>query len=204
MSRLAIVDRDGTIIDFYRDAELGVVTPAFHPDQLRFLPGALDGLSALSRAGFAIAIATNQPGAAKGELPVAAIERTQRALVERLEAAGIPIAGSFLCMHHPSGGDGGVRELVSACSCRKPEPGLLLAALEATSTSAAAAWMIGDTLTDVRAARAARVHAALVSPTERCELCPHRFSSISSGGERPDVHAARLDLAAELILRASI
>ena len=35
MTRLIVVERDGTLVDFVRDEELGVVTPAFHPEQLR-------------------------------------------------------------------------------------------------------------------------------------------------------------------------
>ena len=65
MTRGVVLDRDGTLIDFYRDPELGVVTPAFHPDHVRFLPGVIDGLSILRDAGYAFAIATNQPHAAK-------------------------------------------------------------------------------------------------------------------------------------------
>ena len=68
MGRLVVFDRDGTLVDFHRDAELGVVTPAFHPSQLRFQPGAFAALRLLAAAGHRIAIATNQPGAAKGEL----------------------------------------------------------------------------------------------------------------------------------------
>jgi D-glycero-D-manno-heptose 1,7-bisphosphate phosphatase len=90
--RGVVLDRDGTIVDVVRDAELGVVVTAFHPAQLRLLPGALDGMRRLADAGFALAIATNQPGAAKGQIPLRAIERTNRALVELLREAGVPIA----------------------------------------------------------------------------------------------------------------
>ncbi|MDP9002713.1 MAG: sugar-phosphatase, partial [Myxococcota bacterium] len=61
MTPIAIFDRDGTIIDVVRDQETGVITVAFHPDQLRFLPDAIDGMRMMQDAGFALAIATNQP-----------------------------------------------------------------------------------------------------------------------------------------------
>ena len=51
-----LLDRDGTLIDFHRDAELGAVVSAFHPDQLRLLPGVVAGLAALRDAGFTLAI----------------------------------------------------------------------------------------------------------------------------------------------------
>src|SRR4029077_6804970 len=84
---IAIFDRDGTIIDVVRDEETGVITVAFHPAQLRLLAGAVDGMRALQDAGFTLAIATNQPGPAKGQMSVAAVERTNAALVARLPPA---------------------------------------------------------------------------------------------------------------------
>ncbi|MBW2523316.1 MAG: HAD-IIIA family hydrolase, partial [Deltaproteobacteria bacterium] len=126
MARAVVVDRDGTLVDFVRDAELGVVTPAFHPEQLRLLPGVLPGLRVLHEAGYAIAVATNQPDAAKGKVPVEAIERTNQALVEQLEREGIGLVALEACLHHPTGGPGGVAELIRRCDCRKPRPGMLL------------------------------------------------------------------------------
>ena len=83
MAHGVILDRDGTLIDFYRDAELGVVTPAFHPDHIRLLPGVVEGLTILRDAGYEFAIASNQPHAAKGQLKLDAIDRTNGALVVR-------------------------------------------------------------------------------------------------------------------------
>ena len=116
--RGVVLDRDGTLIDFHRDTELGAVVSAFHPNQIRFLPGVLGGLAALRDAGFTLAIATNQPGAAKGQILRSDIERTNRALVYRLADEGIAIASVATCLHHTEGGPGGDASLVKACSCR--------------------------------------------------------------------------------------
>jgi D-glycero-D-manno-heptose 1,7-bisphosphate phosphatase len=182
--RLAILDRDGTIIDVVRDEETGAITTAFHPAQLRFLNGALDGMKALRDAGFVLAIATNQPGPAKGQCSADAVTRTNAALVERLAREGIVIASLQVCMHHPEGGEGGDPSLVGPCACRKPKGGMLEAALRETGADAASSWMIGDARADIDAARAASVHAALVFPRDRCELCPLRGGPAGS----PDVH----------------
>ena len=192
----AILDRDGTLIDFHRDAELGAVVSAFHPDQLRLLPGVVEGLRRLGDAGFTLAIATNQPGPAKGQIPAAAVERTNRALIELLATHGVTIAAVAVCMHHPEGGPGGDPALGRACDCRKPEPGLLLGLAHDLGLDAAASWMIGDGAVDVEAARRAGMRAALLLDTRRCELCP-----IKTGrADTPDVTAARFDAVVEAIL----
>lgn len=174
MIPVAILDRDGTIIDLVRDEDTGAIATAFHPGQLRFLPHAVDGMRALQDAGFTLAIATNQPGPAKGQISVAAVERTNAALVERLAALGVRIAALEVCMHHPDGGPGGVATLVRACECRKPLPGMLRAALARLGGDPARSWMIGDGLADLEAGRAAALSTALVLPPNRCELCPLR------------------------------
>jgi len=157
---LAIVDRDGTIVESVRATD-GSVTSAFAPEQLRFLPGVVEGLLVL-QAGYRLAIATNQPGAAKGQATRAAIERTNAALVAMLAAEGITIARVEVCLHHPVGGPGGEAALVGPCECRKPAPGMALALLARFGADPARSWMIGDSAVDEAAGRAAGLRTALV------------------------------------------
>jgi D-glycero-D-manno-heptose 1,7-bisphosphate phosphatase len=195
--RGAVLDRDGTLIDFHRDAELGAVVSAFHPDQIRFLPGVLEGLAALVRAGYVLAIATNQPGAAKGQVPREAIARTNDALLARLAEAGVPIAAIEVCLHHPDGGPGGDASLVRACACRKPEPGLLNRLAASLSLEPSESWMLGDTAADVEAARRAGFRAGLVVDLARCELCPLRGCAL---GAAQVLTAPRFDALCERVL----
>lgn len=164
---VAIVDRDGTIVAATRDAS-GAVSSAFEPDELRLLPGAVDGLRALADAGFVLAIATNQPGAAKGQATVAQIERTNAALVARLGDAGVTIAALEVCLHHPVGGPGGDATLVRACACRKPAPGMVRALLDRLGGARQSSWMIGDSAVDAEAGRGAGVRTALIG--DRAEI----------------------------------
>jgi D-glycero-D-manno-heptose 1,7-bisphosphate phosphatase len=194
-----ILDRDGTLIDVVRDEETGTVSVAFHPDQIRLLPGVLEGLALLSAAGFGFAIATNQPGPAKGQFSLAAVENTNRALLALLANSGITIDALEVCLHHPSGGPGGEAHLLAECSCRKPKPGLLLNAVERCGFDAQRTWMIGDSTADVLAARAAKLRVALVFATNRCEICPLRAGPAVS----PDLVAARFDDLARAILKSA-
>jgi D-glycero-D-manno-heptose 1,7-bisphosphate phosphatase len=192
-----IVDRDGTLIDVVRDEETGVVSAAFHPAQLRLLPGVVEGLQAFVAAGRVIAIATNQPGAAKGQFGREAIARTNAALVELLAEHGVAIESVEVCLHHPDGGPGGDESLVGPCDCRKPAPGLLLRALSGARLDPHRTWMIGDTAADLGAARAAALRVGLVFPKNRCELCPLRDGPPGS----PDLWAQSFDELAREILR---
>ncbi len=172
--RGVVLDRDGTLIDFHRDEELGAVVSAFHPSQLRLLPGVVDGLRALADAGFVLAIATNQPGVAKGQVSRAAIERTNAALVAMLADLGAPIAEVAVCWHHPGPSGRGDASLVGPCECRKPAPGLLLSLAASLDLDPASSWMIGDAVVDVAAGKAAGFRTALLWDAQRCAACPLR------------------------------
>ena len=193
-----ILDRDGTLIDVIRDEETGVLSVAWSPSQLRFLPGVLEGLALLKDAGFGFAIATNQPGPAKGQFSAEAVQRTHHALVAALAEAGIAISSVEVCFHHPQGSPHGNSELIGDCDCRKPKPGLLRRALANGEFDPSQSWVIGDSPTDVEAAHNARLRSALVFAQNRCELCPLR----SGSPILPDVVAPRFDEVARRILAA--
>ena len=198
--RGVILDRDGTLIDFYRDPDLGVVTPAFHPDHVRLLPGVAEGLTLLRDAGYQLAIASNQPHAAKGQLALETIDRVNEVLVERLAALGFPIATLKRCPHYPTLLDGGDAALSIRCECRKPAPGMLNAIVDELGWDRATSWMVGDTAADLGAAHRAKLRCGLLMQTERCELCV--FPTLSLGGREPDLRAPRLDALARALIEA--
>lgn len=193
-----ILDRDGTLIDVVRDEESGAILSAFHPSQLRLLPGVPEGLIALRDAGFRLCVATNQPGPAKGQYSADAVHRTNHALVAELEKLGVTIAAFEVCLHHPKGGPHGDPALVGPCRCRKPLPGMLERAIERASLDPSRTWMVGDSRADLDAGRAAGVRVGLVYSLERCELCPLR----KGPPESPEVVGATFDAVARGILAA--
>jgi D-glycero-D-manno-heptose 1,7-bisphosphate phosphatase len=135
VSRFAFLDRDGTLV---RDAGY-----TYRVEDYELLPGVVDGLRTLGKAGFRLAIVTNQSGIARGYFSEAEFQAFQWHLVDDLARAGVEIARSYHCPHLPDAG----------CDCRKPEPGLLLRARVELGADLARSWVIGDRESDVELAR---------------------------------------------------
>jgi D-glycero-D-manno-heptose 1,7-bisphosphate phosphatase len=195
-----ILDRDGTLIDFHRDADEGLIVSAFHPSQIVFLPGVIEALIDAQTVGFSLSMATNQPGAAKGQFGVEAIHRTNDAVVSMLAREGVVLDAIEVCLHHPEGGPRADLSLVARCSCRKPLPGMLTTLIDRIDLDRTSSWMIGDTSSDIEAGQAAGVSTALLFAPGRCEFCPMRDGTHS--GRSPTIVKPSLgDIVREIISR---
>ena len=156
---LILLDRDGVLNRMVVHPEHGTVDSPLRPDEVDPIPSAMEAAAALSRGGYALAIVSNQPSAAKGKTTRALLEAAHAVVVRAMTDAGASVAGSYICWHRAEDG----------CSCRKPKPGLLLQAIAAHGAGGSA-WMVGDGVTDVEAANAAGVQAAFVGGT-KCDVC---------------------------------
>ncbi len=143
---LVILDRDGVI---NRDSDAYIRSPA----EWLPIPGSLDAIARLSRAGCRVVIATNQSGLGRGYFSRATLEEIHARLCEAVAGAGGEIAGIFYCPHRPEEG----------CECRKPRTGLLLAIERELAEPVAGAWFVGDSLKDLQAAEACGCRPALVT-----------------------------------------
>lgn len=137
--RAVFIDKDGTLVE---DVAYNV-----DPRKLVFTPGAIEALSRLADAAFALIIISNQSGIGRGLFDRPAFDRYAHVLCGRLEDAGVFIAGIYICPHASSEG----REVAMACTCRKPAPGLLHQAARIHRIALTQSWMIGDILDDVEA-----------------------------------------------------
>jgi D-glycero-D-manno-heptose 1,7-bisphosphate phosphatase len=187
--RAAFLDRDGVLVEILRDADLGVLYTAFHPNQLRVAAGNADALRRLAGLGFERIVISNQPGPAKGHFTLADLERTNARLRDLL-----PLDAIYVCPHHPEGGPGGDPRLIRVCDCRKPKPGLLLQAARERGIDLSQSVFVGDSVDDVRAGHAAGVRTVLMNGG-RCELCPNKLE----GGPRPDATVRTLPEAVDWV-----
>ncbi|OGS48289.1 MAG: hypothetical protein A3K68_03595 [Euryarchaeota archaeon RBG_16_68_13] len=176
------LDRDGVI---NRGREGYVRTP----DHFEFLPGAIDGMHRLADAGWRLVIVTNQDAIAWKLLPHAQLRRIHEKMIQGLRRRGVEIDEIYYCPHR----------LGAECSCRKPRPGMLLAAARDLGVNPRCAWMIGDKVLDVATGHAFGCRTAWVGPKEwrarfREDIRPWR----------PDVVADDLAAAAKAIVRRGL
>jgi len=108
------------------------------------IPGSIEAIADLSRAGYQIAVATNQSGLSRGYFTLDDLEQIHALLRRQVQECGGKIDGIFYCPHLPDEG----------CDCRKPATGLLRAIERELQQSAQGAFFIGDSLKDLQAASA--------------------------------------------------
>jgi D-glycero-D-manno-heptose 1,7-bisphosphate phosphatase len=146
------LDRDGVINQPVWRAQDGVHESPLSPDEVVMVPGVAEAIRLARDAGWALVIASNQPAAAKGTVPLELLRAVHDEVLRRLAAEDARLDGDYVCWHHPGGS---VPALTLDCECRKPRPGLLTRAASDLGLDLAASWLVGDTDADVGAARTA-------------------------------------------------
>ncbi len=143
-----LFDRDGTLVED--------VPYNGDPSRVELRPGAFDAVRSLRDAGLLTALVSNQSGIARGLLTAGQVDAVNARVDQLLGGIG-PV---FVCPHGPDDG----------CDCRKPAPGLVLAAARELEVPPERCVVIGDIGADVEAARAAGARGVLVpTPATRPE-----------------------------------
>jgi heptosyltransferase-2 len=133
------IDRDGTLIeDKHYLAD---------PDKIEFIPGSLEAVGRLKRAGYKIIIISNQSGVARGFFPVETVDRIHKQLCLQMKEAGCEPDEIRFCPHHP---DGDVPDYTGVCECRKPRAGMLEAAAAKLGVDVKRSFIIGDKYSDIQ------------------------------------------------------
>lgn len=143
--RLVILDRDGVI---NHDSDEFIKTA----EEWRPIDGSIEAIAKLSKAGFTVAVATNQSGIGRRLIGPPALDAMHDKLRALVAAAGGDLGHIVYCPHHPDDG----------CECRKPAPGLLRRLSREYGVPLDGAPVIGDSLRDLDAARAVNARPILV------------------------------------------
>ena len=145
--RHVILDRDGVL---NQEAHGGGYV--LQPEEFFWLPGALDALAMLRRAGVYLSVATNQSGVGRGLMTLGQLDAVHHRMQTEASQYGAALDAVLYCPHAPDDG----------CACRKPAPGLINEALARSGFGAAESLVVGDDRRDLEAASRAGVKALLV------------------------------------------
>jgi histidinol-phosphate phosphatase family protein len=138
-------------------------------DQVVLLPRAAAALRRTLEAGYLAVGITNRPQLAKGLMDYDGLDRILGRLETLLAREGAWLSRIYFCPHHPEKGHPGeVPALKIVCRCRKPAPGLLDDAAGDLNIDLSRSVMIGDSLRDIGAARAAGIQGYGVRTGHAC------------------------------------
>lgn len=143
--KLLILDRDGVI---NQDSDDYIKSLA----EWIPIPSAITAIARLSRAGWTIAVATNQSGIARGYYDLATLESMHQRLHELVAEEGGQLGLVVYCPHGPDEG----------CDCRKPKPGMLRQIAQHYGVDLHGIWFVGDSRGDLDAALAVDCQPVLV------------------------------------------
>ena len=125
-------------------------------EEFEFLPGVLAALASLRSMNTPVVVVTNQGAVGRGLLSAEALGRIHTRMLQAIRAAGGHVEAIYACLHAPA----------EACRCRKPAPTLLQRASLELGITLPASIMVGDSRSDVEAARAAGCRPVLISDSE--------------------------------------
>lgn len=150
MSKKAFfLDRDGVVIR--------QISYLHEPALVELEKNVPQAIKKIHEAGMLAVVLTNQSGVARGMFTMEDVELCHRRLQELLAEYGEKIDGFFTCCHHP--------DFTGECSCRKPAPGLFLAARDELDIDIAGSFMAGDKFSDLESGRNAGVKRSILLKT---------------------------------------
>ena len=168
--RCVFLDRDGVlVVPEFRDGRSFAPTTL---DRFHIYPDAEFCVRRLKDADFRLIVVTNQPDVGAGRVAQELVVQ-----MHALLASALPLDGIKVCFH--------TRE--QRCNCRKPLPGMLLAAANEQGIDLPASIMVGDRSSDVEAGQAAGCRTAFIDHGYTAEPRPRRADFVGTSlGEVTD------------------
>jgi len=144
-TKLVVLDRDG-VINQDSDNYIRRVQEWIP------IPGSLEAIARLNRAGYQVVVATNQSGLGRGYFSIDDINAIHCKMQRELLVFGTQVEAIFFCPHTPG----------ANCRCRKPLSGLLDEIARRLQIDMTGVPMIGDSFRDIQAAIAVNASPSLV------------------------------------------
>jgi D-glycero-D-manno-heptose 1,7-bisphosphate phosphatase len=145
-----LCDRDGVI----NERIFGSYVTTWN--EFQFRPGIKDALASMAELKLPIIVISNQAGVGKSLISPEALQDITERFVAELHERGARVDAVYYCPHTPE----------QHCGCRKPHPGLLEAAARDWRLDLRRSVLIGDSQSDMQAARSLDCRAILLPPRE--------------------------------------
>jgi len=145
VARMVILDRDGVIN--HAPVEDMTTFDGWDP-----IAGSIEAIGRLKKAGYLVTIASNHSGISRGLYTEEQLQVTHEMMQSMLAARGARIDGIYYCPHGPQ----------ANCICRKPKPGMLVQIAREFEIDLAETPLVGDNISDIRAAKLANAKPVLV------------------------------------------
>lgn len=172
--KLIILDRDGVI---NHDSDEYIKSP----DEWAPIPGSLEAIARLKRAGYTVVVASNQSGVGRGLFTLDMLHKINEKMQREAAEAGGSLDEIFYCPHAPQ----------DNCGCRKPKPGLLRDIATKFNHDLKGVPAVGDNLRDIEAAQAVGAKPVLVRTGKGMETI--KSGKLPAGVEIHDDLAAYVD-----------
>jgi D-glycero-D-manno-heptose 1,7-bisphosphate phosphatase len=151
MTAAVFIDRDGTI-----NVDYGYIND---PEKVELIPKAANAIKLLNEKGFLVIVISNQAGIARQIMTEDELQLVNKRLMKKLLLKGAIIDQIYYCPHHP---EIGLYPYRRNCSCRKPEPGMILRAQRDFNIDLSRSFVVGDKVSDVELGKRAGVRSILV------------------------------------------
>ena len=136
MSKAIFLDRDGVINRGY--VENGKSYAPRRIEDFKLLPYVKESIKKLINNGFLIIIVTNQPDISNGLLSLEVLHLMHNKLRKKLAVTDI-----YFCPHSKN----------ENCECRKPKPGMIVAAAKKYKINFSKSFLVGDRASDIEAGK---------------------------------------------------
>jgi D-glycero-D-manno-heptose 1,7-bisphosphate phosphatase len=182
--KVVILGRDGTLNEYRSDHVKA-------PEEWMPLPGALEAVAKLHHAGWHVVVATNQSGIGRGMIDMASLNAVHAHMLQLLHRVGGRIDAVFFCPHTPE----------EDCDCRKPLPGLMKQIVQRYGADPRLVPMVGDTVRDLQAARAAGCQPHLVRTGRAAAFDDAQLARLLEVAPGAEVHRDLMAFADSLLHR---
>ena len=140
VKKVAFLDRDGVI-----NLDSGYVHKY---ENITYTPGIFKKCLELKDSGFELVVITNQSGIARGKYSEKDFHFLMSLILRDFEKKGCGILDYFFCPHLKGSK---IPEYNKNCDCRKPKPGMIMAAAQKHNINLKKSILIGDKISDIEA-----------------------------------------------------